>query len=296
MGRTICNGCVTLLFTIAVWAGGQIGFAQTYCGNQQSALLGNASQYQFQGNQWNRNFLSVKQCVAVTDSKEPPPAGPSAVNVGAAFHDTTGTPADYPYFLYGCFRRTCTRNTHLPIRVDALPQWSITSGVTVTQPSRMTNDIAYDIWFTQTRQTPPGRNTDGTELMIWVQHLGFARPIGCCRPVLRFTDSHGIHWSAYAGYNKGNCAGHCGPGVYGTQVISFLNDDGDRPIVNQPYLIDLNQFFHAAQKAGQIQPSWYLQSIGFGTEIWVGGPGLAYKNFWVKVAPQGATTLHSPKP
>ena len=277
---------VVLLFAVAVLAGGSAVFAQTYCGNQQSALLGNASQYQFQGNQWNRNFLTVKQCLAVTDSKEPPPGGPGAVNVGAAFHDTTGAPADYPYFLYGCFRKTCTHNTRLPIRVDALPQWSISSGVTVTQPAGITNDIAYDIWFTQTPHTPPDRNTDGTELMIWVQHLGLARPIGCCHPVLHFTDRHGVRWSAYAGFNKGNCAGRCGPGVAGSQVISFLNDDGDRPVTNQHYVLDLNQFFQVALKARQIQPSWYLQSIGFGTEIWVGGPGLAFRNFWVKAARQ----------
>jgi hypothetical protein len=288
MKQMIRNGSMFLLFATTIWTGGRTGSAQTYCGNQQSALLGNASQYQFQGNQWNRNFLTVKQCVAVTDSKQPPPGGPSAVNVGAAFHDTTGTPADYPYFLYGCFHRSCTRNTQLPIRVDALPQWSIASGVTVTQPAHATNDIAYDIWFTQAPQTAPDRNTDGTELMIWVQHLGFARPIGCCHPVLRFTDSHGIHWSAYAGYNKGNCADRCGPGVAGTQVISFLNDAGEQPTVNQGYVLDLNQFFQAALKAGQIQPSWYLQSIGFGTEIWVGGPGLAFNNYWVQVSPQSA--------
>lgn len=288
MQRAMRHLSASLLFVIIFFACGHIGFAQTYCGNQQSKMLGNSGQYQFQGNQWNRNFLTVKQCLTVTDSKQPPPAGPSAVNIGAAFHDTTGAPADYPYFLYGCFRKTCTRNTRLPIRVDALPQWSITSGVTVTQPAGMTNDIAYDIWFTQTPQTPRDRNTDGTELMIWVQHLGSAQPIGCCHPVLRFTDSHGVRWTAYAGYNKGNCAGRCGPGVAGTQVISFLNDAGDRPVSNQRYVLDLNQFFQAALKARQIQSGWYLQSIGFGTEIWIGGPGLAFNNYWVKISPQSA--------
>jgi hypothetical protein len=263
----------------------QHGMAQTFCGNQQSGLLGSHRQYQFQGNQWNQHFLGVKQCVAVSDSKAAAPGGPSARNVGAAFEDTTGTPADYPYFLYGCFRSSCTHNTRLPLRVQDLAHWSITSGVTVTQPAHMTNDMAYDIWFTQSSETPRDRNTDGTEVMIWVQHLGFARPIGCCRPVLRFTDSHGVHWSAYAGYNRGNCGDHCGPGVYGTQVIGFLNDEGDRPTADHAYTLDLNEFFRQALKAGQIQRDWYLQSIGFGTEIWVGGPGLAFKNFWVKVAP-----------
>lgn len=283
---------------VAAWlllvflAGTNYGAAQTFCGNQQSGLLGDAHQYQFHGNQWNSHFLAVRQCLSVTDTTAPPPAGPSARNIGAAFDDRNGAPADYPYFLYGCFHTACTHNTHLPIRVSALASWKITSGATVTQPAHMTNDIAYDIWFTQTHTTPADRNTDGTEVMIWVQHLGFARPIGCCHPILRFTDSHGTRWSAYAGFNRNNCGNHCGPRSYGSQVISFVNDDGDAPTADRTYILDLNEFFHLAQKAGQIQSDWYLQSIGFGTEIWVGGPGLDFRNFWVKIAPLPVAASH----
>ena len=254
----------------------------TVCGNNNLGPLGDQKQYIFLGDQWNKQFAKVKQCLQVTDSHEPAPHGPSSVYTGEPFQNTTWTPSDYPDFLYGCFHGTCTENTHLPIQVSHLDDWSITSGETVVQPAGFNNDMAYDIWFNQGPESPIDKNTTGTELMIWVQHSGPAQPIG--KPAAQYTDTRGHHWTAWVGPNTGNC--NCqGPG---SQVISFVNDDGHGATKGTTYDLNLNDFFHVALKLGQIQPSWYLTTVEFGTEIWVGGPGLRVDNFWVKVEPKTA--------
>jgi len=254
----------------------------TVCGNNNLGPLGDQKQYIFLGDQWNKQFAKVKQCLQVTDSHEPAPHGPSSVYTGEPFQNTTWTPSDYPDFLYGCFHGTCTENTHLPIQVSHLDDWSITSGETVVQPAGFNNDMAYDIWFNQGPESPIDKNTTGTELMIWVQHSGPAQPIG--KPAAQYTDTRGHHWTAWVGPNTGNC--NCqGPG---SQVISFVNDDGHGATKGTTYDLNLNDFFHVALKLGQIQPGWYLTAVEFGTEIWSGGPGLHVDNFWVKVEPQTA--------
>jgi Glycosyl hydrolase family 12/Ricin-type beta-trefoil lectin domain-like len=258
--------------------------AQQICGNNSSGPLGNVNQYAFGGDQWNSAFSSTHQCETIANSTAPPPSGPSMVYSGDAFDDTTSTPANYPDFLYGCFYGSCTQNTQLPIQVSALSNWSITSGETVVEPSGDNNDVAYDIWFNTGPTTPTNQNTTGTELMIWVQHNGSAGPIGCCSPAATFTSS-GHTWSVYTGFNTGNC--NCS-GPVGAQVISFVNDDGDGPTSGTTYSLDLVPFFEEALSLGQIQSSWYLTTIEFGTEIWIGGPGIQVNDFWVNVAPAGS--------
>ncbi len=251
--------------------------AQQICGNSNSGPLGSSSRYLFEGNQWNWSFAGTHQCETITNS----PA-PSMVYSGSAFHDATNTPADYPDFLYGCFQGTCTSNTDLPIQVSALSRWSITSGETVVEPSGDDNDMAYDIWFNTGPTAPKGENTTGTELMIWVQHNGGAQPIG--RQTSTFTDG-GITWAVWTGYNAGNCSG-CTAGETGTQVISFVNESGGGATSGATYHLNLVDFFNDALSLGEIKSSWYLTTIEFGTEIWVGGPGLEVNRYWVNVAPR----------
>jgi hypothetical protein len=275
-------GILTTVFAFAVLFMGtaRSASAQQICGNNSSGPLGNVNQYIFGGDQWNAAFSSTNQCETITNSTATPPSGPSMVYSGSAFSDTTGTPADYPDFLYGCFHGACSQNTQLPIQVSALSNWSITSGETVVEPSGDNNDVAYDIWFNTGTTAPSNQNTTGTELMIWVQHNGGAGPIGCCSPVATITSS-GHTWSVYTGLNTGNC--NCS-GPVGAQVISFVNNDGDGPTNGTTYSLNLVPFFEEALALGQIQSSWYLTTIEFGTEIWVGGPGIQVNNFWVNVA------------
>jgi hypothetical protein len=280
--------------------------AQTYCGNSNSGLLGNANQYIFLGDQWNGSYTYVDQCVQVTNSTAPPPsslsgtgAGPSTNYVSGTFDDTTGTPADYPDFLYGLFQGTTTSNTQLPMAVTSItgnsPKYDVLSGENVVEPSGYNNDMAYDIWFNTYAGTPSGQNTTGTELMIWVQHNGGAGTISG-GPTYSFTDpSTGQNWTAYTGTNTGNC----GCSGTGDQVISFVrnNSDGPTPAGGLTEALNLDDFFTEALNVGQIQSSWYLTAVEFGTEIWVGGPGLQVNNFWVNVVPAGGgTTTESPYP
>jgi hypothetical protein len=253
--------------------------AQQICGSNSSGPLGNVDQYVFGGDQWNASFSSTYQCETITNSTAPPPSGPSMAYSGNPFDDTTGTPADYPDFTYGCFYGACTQNTQLPIQVSALSNYSITSGETVVEPSGASNDVAYDIWFNQGPTTPTNQNTTGTEMMIWVQRNG---GVGPSNPVTTITTS-GITWNVDTWTNTGNC--NCSGS--GSQVIDFINAaaSSDGPTSGTTFSLNLVPFFEEALALGQIQSSWYLTTIEFGTEIWVGGPGIQVNNFWVNVGP-----------
>jgi post-segregation antitoxin (ccd killing protein) len=265
--------------------------AQQICGSNSSGPLGNVDQYSFGGDQWNASFSSTYQCETITNSTAPPPSGPSMAYSGNSFDDTTGTPADYPDFTYGCFYGACTQNTQLPIQVSALSNYSITSGETVVEPSGASNDVAYDIWFNTGPTTPTNQNTTGTEMMIWVQRNGGVGPSG---PVTTITSS-GITWNVYTWTNTGNC--NCSG--TGSQVIDFINaaPSSNGPTSGTTFSLNLVPFFEEALALGQIQSSWYLTTIEFGTEIWVGGPGIQVNNFWVNVGPAGGgTTTEAPYP
>jgi hypothetical protein len=289
------SGIVATVFAFAVLFLGaaRSASAQQICGSNNSAPLGNANQYVFGGDQWNSAFSGTNQCETITNSTAPPPSGPSMTYSGSPFDDNTGTPADYPDFQYGCFYGACTQNTQLPIQVSELSNWSITSGETVVEPAGASNDVAYDIWFNTGPTTPTNQNTTGTELMIWVQRNG---GVGPSNPVTTFTSS-GYTWNVYTWTNNGNCGGCSGTG---SQVIDFINSSAssDGPTNGTTFTLDLVPFFQEAQALGQIQSSWYLTTIEFGTEIWVGGPGIQVNNFWVNVAPAsgGGNTITTGTP
>ena len=273
--------------------------AQQICGSNNSAALGNNNQYVFLGDQWNSSFTYVDQCVEITNSTTPPPtslsgtaAGPSSNYVSGTFDNTTDVPSDYPDFLYGAFQGNSTSNTQLPMAVTNItgsnPKYNVLSGENVVEPSGYNNDMAYDIWFNTYAGTPTGQNTTGTELMIWVQHNGGAGTISG-GPTYSFTDpTTGQNWTAYTGTNSSNC--NCSG--TGSQVISFVrnNSDGPTPTGGLTEALNLDDFFTEALNVGEIQSSWYLTAVEFGTEIWVGGPGLQVNNFWVNIVPNGPQT------
>ena len=299
--------CLALVFVVlTILSGGSVrAAAQQICGSSNSGPLGNNNQYVFLGDQWNGSFTYVDQCVQITNSTTPPPtslsgtgAGPSSNYVSGTFDNTTNTPSDYPDFLYGEFQGTSSSNTQLPMAVTNItgsnPAYKVLSGENVVEPSGYNNDMAYDIWFNTYAGTPTGQNTTGTELMIWVQHNGGAGTISG-GPTYSFTDpTTGQNWTAYTGTNTGNC----GCSGTGSQVISFVrnNSDGPTPAGGLTEALNLDDFFTEALNVGQIQSSWYLTAVEFGTEIWVGGPGLEVNNFWVNVVPNVSTTPEAPYP
>jgi hypothetical protein len=255
--------------------------AQQICGNWTgSGLLGNNNQYEFKNDQWNSSFQGVSQCVTVTNSTAAPPGkGPSFSYTGSAFNDTTDTPATYPSFWYGCSYGTCTENTNLPIQMSQMSNWSVTSGVTVVEPSGNSNDCAYDIWFNQTPTTTG--NPNGTELMIWVDHQGSPQPIGSVTG--SFTSS-GHTWTVWQGQGSF------------WNVISYVNNDSIGGGTTSPFDLNLNAFFADAESRGSIEASWYLMDIEYGNEIWVGGPGMQADNFWVNITSGSQPILSSISP
>jgi len=244
--------------------------AQTACGNGTVMNLGNANQYAFKGDEWNSNLT---QCMSVTNSTALPPGnGPSFTITEANFNDTGGAPATYPSFWYGCSYGNCTQNTQLPIEMSAISNYSITSGVTVVEPSGNTNDCAYDIRFNQTPTT--SGNPNGTELMIWVDHQGPPGPISG-GPSWQFT-SGGYSWTAYSGTG--------GSGNPSWNVVSYVNNSSIGAGTTAPFNLNLGQFFADAEGHGEIDASWYLMDIEYGFEVWQGGQGIEGNNFWVNVA------------
>ena len=258
--------------------------AQTVCGNSTVMNLGNASQYAFKGDEWNS---SQTQCMSVTNSTALPPGnGPSFTITEANFDDTGGAPATYPSFWYGCSYGNCTQDTQLPIEMSAISNYSITSGVTVVEPSGYSNDCAYDIWFNQTPTT--SGNPNGTELMIWVDHQGSPGPISG-GPSWQFSSS-GYTWTAYSGTG--------GSGNPSWNVVSYVNNSSIGAGTTAPFNLNLNQFFADAESHGEIAASWYLMDIEYGFEVWQGGQGIEGNNFWVDVVAggNGGATLNTGTP
>src|ERR1700723_147198 len=139
--------------------------------------------------------------------------------------------------------------------MSAISKYSITSGVTVVEPSGYANDCAYDIWFNQTPTT--SGNPNGTELMIWVDHQGSPGPISG-GPSWQFTSS-GYNWTAFSGTG--------GSGNPSWNVLSYVNNCSIGAGTTATFNISLNQFFANSESHEEIAASWYLMDIEYGFKV-----------------------------
>lgn len=213
--------------------------------------------YIVQNNQWGAD---VGQCVDVTDS---------GFTVTGGSHDqgTNGAPGAYPSIFRGCHYNNCSSGSGLPAQVSRLG--SLPSSVEVTTTSTGSWNAAYDLWLDPTPRTD-GQNT-GAEIMIWIDRNGPPQPVGSPIGTVSLAGATWEVWYGNIGWN----------------VVSYVRQSG-----TESFRGDLRAFVDDAARRGHVQTSWYLTSVQFGFEPWVGGPGLAVRSFSVDTGgtPPSTTT------
>ena len=202
--------------------------------------------YIVQNNQWGAD---VGQCVDVTESG-------FAVTGGSHNQGTNGAPGAYPSIFRGCHYDNCTTDSGLPARYTSVG--SLPSTAQVTTPSTGSWNVAYDLWLDPTPRTG-GQNT-GAEIMIWVDRNGPPQPVGSQVGTVTLAGATWDVWYGNIGWN----------------VVSYVRQQG-----SDSFDGDLRGFIDDAASRGHVQTSWYLTSVQFGFEPWVGGPGLAVDSFSV---------------
>lgn len=173
-------------------------------------------------------------------------------------HRSQGVAA-YPFIYKGCHWGHCTKGSVLPLQVDRLKSaessWAIEIG-----NAEGTWNAAYDLWFSIRGASEP---TGGAELMIWINYGGGARPAGVKTATVVLNDAA---WDVYFAKMDWN------------YVAYFRVEPIDRVELN------LKEFINDAVQRGYVNPSWYLDAVEAGFEIWSYGQGLTTLYFTVRVA------------
>src|SRR5262245_366602 len=214
--------------------------------------------YVVQNNEWGD---STGQCISVTDS---------GFTVTAGNHDkpTNGAPGAYPSIFRGCHYNNCSDASGLPAQVSRLA--TLPSSARVTVPSNGAWNASYDLWLDPTPRVD-GQNT-GAEIMIWINHLGPPQPVGSKVGTVSLAGASWDVWFGNTGWN----------------VVSYV-----RQQTTTAFDGSLRSFVDDAISRGHAQRAWYLTSVQFGFEPWVGGPGLAVNSLSVETGGGSGTTAYS---
>jgi hypothetical protein len=189
------------------------------------------------------------------------------IGYGNNFTVSTKTPATgrvlaFPDFLYGCSWGVCSPHRTLPVQIsrDGDPGASVsTSG----HPAGEYN-AAYDVWL-ELKPYLSGQ-PHGAEIMIWPRETA---NLGSLRGLPEVRIDGALYWEI--AWRASNSHGSW-------NYVQFRKVSQ----VNTLAGIHLNDFFKAAEARGWVSPSWYIQSITAGFEIWSGGNGLKMYNFWAR--------------
>ena len=211
--------------------------------------------YVVQNNEWGD---STGQCISVTDSG-------FTVTAGNHNKPTNGAPGAYPSIFRGCHYNNCSDASGLPAPVSSLA--TLPSSARVTVPSSGAWNASYDLWLDPTPRVD-GQNT-GAEIMIWINHLGPPQPVGSKVGTVSLAGATWDVWFGNTGWN----------------VVSYV-----RQQTTTAFDGTLRSFVDDAISRGHAQRAWYLTSVQFGFEPWVGGPGLAVSSFSVDSGGGGGST------
>jgi hypothetical protein len=206
----------------------------------------NGNLYYAQNDVWGS---SLSQCISVS--------GTALSVTSANFNNgTSGSPASYPSFVFGCAYGNCTSNSGLPKAIGAIS--SAPSSFSVTSAGGAW-DLAYDIWLDPTARTN-GQNT-GEEIMIWLDSAG-AQPAGS---QVGTASIDGQTWEVW--FTRMSQWNYVAYRAHGLRSVN----------------IDVKHFINDSIQRGYAQSSWYLTAIEAGFEIWQGGTGLKINSFSAKV-------------
>ncbi|MEV4616054.1 ricin-type beta-trefoil lectin domain protein [Kitasatospora sp. NPDC049258] len=218
----------------------------TLCGRTDSVKV-SGGKYVVQNNEWGD---SIEQCIDVNDD---------GFKVTKGWHNvsTGGAPAAYPSIYAGCHYGNCSSGNGLPLQVSAFgnPQSSVDFSTADGQW-----DAAYDLWF-DTGANPSGQN-NGEEMMIWANHAGPPSPFGSKVATVRI---EGADWDVWYGRQSNGVSWN---------TVSYVRQQPTNTIT-----VNIKDFTDDSIGRGYLSPAWYMTSVQFGFEPWVGGPGLAVNSF-----------------
>ncbi|MER8188273.1 ricin-type beta-trefoil lectin domain protein [Kitasatospora sp. NPDC094015] len=236
-----------LLMASLSLVGASPAFASTtLCGRTDSVQVA-GGKYVVQNNEWGD---SIEQCIDVTDQGFKVTKGRHNVSTG-------GAPAAYPSIYAGCHYGNCSTGNGLPLQVSAFgnPRTSVDFSTADGQW-----DAAYDLWF-DTGAHPSGQN-NGEEMMIWANHSGPPSPFGSKVATVRI---EGADWDVWYGRQNNGVAWN---------TVSYVRQQPTNAIT-----VNIRDFTDDSIGRGYLSPAWYMTSVQFGFEPWVGGPGLAVNSF-----------------
>ncbi|MBT2541556.1 RICIN domain-containing protein [Streptomyces sp. ISL-44] len=208
----------------------------------------------------NRYGTDAKQCVEVNDN------GFEVVEEGNNV-PTTGSPASYPAIYAGCHYGNCTTGSGMPVKASAIGDARSTAGYHTVDEG--TWNASYDIWF-DTNAGPAGQN-DGTEIMIWGSKRGTSQPAGAKVDTVWLA---GATWDVWKGRLTNN-------GI-SWNVVSYV-----RQQVTNWLDISIKEFSSDSVTRGYLDNNWYMTSVQFGFEPWIGGKGLGVDSFTYTPATSG---------
>lgn len=184
----------------------------------------------------------------------------------SSIDNTGGAPGAYPDIYKGCNWGACTTNSGLPVLVSTMSATpnTVTSSYNTSVVSG-TWDDSYDIWYNSGTSTS-NNETNGLEMMIWLDHEGGVQPIGSV--VASNVSIDGISFNVWYGSSTS---------TYGT--VSYVTTSPITSVSN----IDLGKFAADSVSRGYMKSTFYLIDVPVGFETWVGGTGLTVNSFSVTV-------------
>ncbi len=218
--------------------------APTICEEFGTAKVADG-RYIVQNNRWG---ATTTQCIDVRGNG-------FAVTQADHNNSTNGPPASYPSIFAGCHYTNCTTASGLPLAVSQFGDLRAT--YRIDSPDSGEWNASFDLWFDPTRRTD-GQNT-GAELMIWANHRGRPQPIGSKQATVTID---GAAWDVWVGN-------------IGWNVVSYVRQQTTDDMTN----FSVNSFVNDAVARGQINRAWFLTSVQAGFEPWIGGTGLAVREF-----------------
>jgi hypothetical protein len=245
---TAVAAVVAAMFLVALSLTGasSASASTTLCGRTDSTKV-SGGKYVVQNNEWGD---SIPQCIDVSDD---------GFKVTTGWHDVgaNGAPAAYPSIYAGCHYGNCSSGNGLPLQVSAFgnPQSSVDFSTADGQW-----DAAYDIWF-DTSPNPSGQN-NGEEMMIWANHSGSPSPFGT---KVGTAWIEGANWDVWYGRQGSGIAWN---------TVSYVRQQPTNSIT-----VNIKDFTNDSISRSYLSSAWYMTSVQFGFEPWVGGPGLAVNSF-----------------
>jgi hypothetical protein len=185
----------------------------------------------------------------------------------------------YPSVLYGtdqCHADTSPTPSpqfKLPVRVDAIPGDLVGQASYDSQASKVTYDVAYDMWLSPSNTTTPCQSDGTVEVMVWTDYASQALLPGGLK-VGTTTIPYSVNgqfnsgdqaWTVYANNIYGG--GHTQP--WGGTIWLVLNDPTKQGSVNvdiSAALADAGGLLQQNYGWGPFASTYWLDTIAFGME------------------------------